>query len=199
MTYNTTGTCQPFNIVQCMIKDNVVWLTCGDWYLLCMLYHSPVLFRAMLFDMDLLSLHYYLVFEHFYKWSRNIFDFPVNYSSLCVNFIFTAAVTRLVWVVFVSHIWWHYYLQWFCFLSCFAGALLGPIKNCFGCWYHGTLWKDPHRLFSCWNSRTDSFFLTLTSRRVNFIEADPFTPTAFLFSAKSALQIVASRHYIWHI
>lgn len=49
-TYNTTGTCQPFNIVQFMIKETTVWFTCERPYLLCIIFsQSPVLFEALLF------------------------------------------------------------------------------------------------------------------------------------------------------
>lgn len=128
ITYSTIGTCQSFNIVQFMIEDKPVWLTCKR-YLLCMFSQPPVLFEALLFDIDLhvsaLPLLNIFTNETMFKLSSNLF--------FCVKNFVTTAVTRLALVVFVVHIQQHYYLQWFSFLSSFACGQ-----------------------FSCFNSRTDS-------------------------------------------
>lgn len=158
IAYNTTGTCQPFNIVQYMIKDKVVWLTCGHWYLLCMLSVLVLCFSKHC-SLIWISLNFYLFFWTFLQMKLNVSIFHFKWSFSLCQFYFHHYSKKIGFELFcVLHIRWHYCLQWFCFLSSFAGALLG-LMNCFGCWYHGTLWKDPHRLFSCCNSRTDSLIL----------------------------------------
>lgn len=90
IAYNTTtGTCQPCNIVQFMMKKKrSVWLTCKRPYLLCidMFWCITPGYRS--------ACHCFATwfFDNFYKWKYVFFQL---FILLCQNSV-TAAVARLV-------------------------------------------------------------------------------------------------------